>query len=329
MEPNSPKLSIVICMYNEVGNVIPLLERLDHTLSALNCEYIFVDDGSTDDTLQALKDNLRPDMRIVELRKNYGQSLALAAGIEETSGDFIVTIDGDLQNDPVDIPRMLQLAQKEGWDVVAGYRENRKDKVFLRKIPSRIAGALIRWTMGVDIRDFGCTLRLYRAEIARDLKLYGQMHRFISILVQLDGARLTEVPVNHHPRIHGKSKYGLGRTFRVMSDLMLMLFFKRYMQRPMHLFGSLGLILFIAGLIINLYLLWIKIQGGDIWGKPLLLLGITLLLAGIQLITFGIFVELQLRTYYESQEKRPYKVRNVYSGSVVEKRHAEEVSSDQ
>lgn len=329
MEPKSPKLSIIVCMFNEVGNVAPLLEQLDHALDTLTCEYIFVDDGSTDGTLQTLKDNLRPNMRIVELRKNYGQSMALAAGIDEATGDYIVTIDGDLQNDPADIPRMLDKALAEGWDVVAGYRENRKDKVFLRKIPSRIAGTLIRKTMGVDIRDFGCTLRLYCAEIARDLNLYGEMHRFISILVQLDGARLTEMPVNHHPRIHGKSKYGLGRTFRVMSDLMLMLFFKRYMQRPMHLFGSLGLILFTAGLIINLYLLWIKIQGGDIWGKPLLLLGITFLLAGIQLITFGIFVELQLRTYYESQEKRPYKVRNVFRGKVVEKQHAEEVGRGQ
>lgn len=317
MNTSNPGLSVVVCMYNEEDNVLPMLEALDSALVNADCEYIIVDDGSRDQTLDRLMQALRPNMEIVELRKNYGQSYALSAGIARARGRYIVTMDGDLQNDPSDIPAMLHLAESGDWDMVAGYRENRQDKMLLRKIPSRIAGGLIRSSLNITIKDFGCTLRLYRAEVAKDLNLYGELHRFISVLAHMDGAKIVEMPVKHHARIHGKSKYGLGRTFRVMSDLVLMLFFKRYIQRPMHLFGSIGLGLFLIGAIINLYLLILKIGGADIWGKPLLLLGITLLLAGIQLITFGIFVELQMRTYYESQEKMPYKIRRVHSGAEV------------
>lgn len=310
---NSPlEISIVICVFNEEENIAPLLKKVRAAMQGLSYEIIVVDDGSSDKTLDELRRFLSADMEVIEMRKNYGQSLALSAGIAAASGKYISTMDGDLQNDPNDIPEMLRIAKEGGWDLVAGYRENRQDKVLLRKIPSKIAGFLIRKSLNIRVRDFGCTLRLYRSEIAKDLNLYGELHRFISALAYMDGARIVEVPVKHHPRIHGKSKYGLGRTVRVVSDLLLMLFFKRYLQRPMHLFGSVGLVLFIIGALINLYLLILKIGGADIWGKPLLLLGITLLLAGMQLITLGIFVELQMRTYYESQEKKPYKIRKVY-----------------
>jgi hypothetical protein len=207
---------------------------------------------------------------------------------------------------------MLQLAEDGGWDMVAGIRANRKDGFLLRKIPSLIANWIIRSSSGVKMRDYGCALKVIRSEIAKDLGLYGELHRFIAVLAQLEGAKITQIDVRHHARQFGKSKYGLGRTVKVMSDLLLMLFLKRYLQRPMHLFGNLGIVLFLIGAAINLYLGILKLMGHDIWGKPLLLLGILLVIAGIQFITIGIVVEIQMRTYFESQQKRPYKVRRIY-----------------
>ena len=305
------EISVVVCVYNEEENVFPLLDRIGKSLEGYAYEVIYVDDGSTDETLTRLLSSPHPNLKIVELRRNYGQSAALSAGIEACQGAFIVTMDGDLQNDPADIPMLLKLCQEGNWDLVAGMRKDRKDH-WLRTIPSKIANFIIRRSSGVAIKDYGCTLKLFRQEIAKDLGIYGELHRFIPVLANLEGARITQLEVRHHERSHGTSKYGMGRTIKVVSDLVLMLFFKKYFQRPMHLFGNLGLIIFIFGVAINLYLLWLKIQGQDIWGKPLMLLGILFVLTGIQLVTFGIFVELQMRTYYESQKKKPYRVRAVH-----------------
>jgi glycosyltransferase involved in cell wall biosynthesis len=236
----------------------------------------------------------------------------MAAGIDQAKGEFIALIDGDLQNDPSDIPFMLELLKREDWDVVAGNRKDRKDGTVLRKLPSTIANALIRRLTGIYIKDYGCTLKVFRREIAEDLNLHGELHRFIPVLAKMQGARITQVDVKHHPRLHGKSKYGINRIFKVLSDLVLMVFFLRYRQKPMHLFGTLGFISFGLGILLNLYLLILKILGHDIWGKPLLILGLILLLGGIQLITIGILSEIAVRTYYESQQKKTYNIRKVH-----------------
>ncbi len=307
-----PLLSVVVTVYNEEDNVQPLLEHLHKDLQGIDYEVIYVDDGSTDSTLVQLKACSHPRLRVVELRKNYGQSLALMAGIDTARGKYIATMDGDLQNDPADIPAMLKLAQQDGWDMVAGNRANRKDKVLLRKLPSAIANYLIRHLSGVHLKDYGCALKVFRAEMAKGLGLYGELHRFIPVLASLEGARITQVDVRHHARRAGRSKYGLNRTFKVVSDLLLMLFFKRYLQKPMHLFGNAGVLLFAVGALINLYLVALKIAGHDIWGKPLLILGLMLVIGGIQFVTIGIIVEIQMRTYFESQQKKPYKIRQIY-----------------
>jgi len=305
------KLSVVVCVYNEEENIKPQVERIVEALEGYEYEMVFVDDGSKDKTLQELYSITHPRLRVVELKKNYGQSLALMAGIDYAQGEYIATMDGDLQNDPTDLPRMLKIAEEEGFDMVAGNRANRKDGMVLRKIPSQIANYIIRGTTDVHLKDYGCALKVLKADLAKDLGLYGELHRFVPVLAHLEGAKITQVDVKHHARQFGKSKYGLSRTFKVMSDLLLMLFFKKYMQKPMHLFGNVGVFLFISGLLINLYLLIVKLMGYDIWGRPILILGMMLLLGGIQFITIGIVVEIQMRTYFESQQKKPYKVRKV------------------
>jgi glycosyltransferase involved in cell wall biosynthesis len=305
------KLSVVVCVYNEEENIKPQVERIAEALEGYEYEMVFVDDGSKDKTLQELYSITHPRLRVVELKKNYGQSLALMAGIDYAQGEYIATMDGDLQNDPSDLPRMLKIAEEEGFDMVAGNRANRKDGMVLRKIPSQIANYIIRGTTDVHLKDYGCALKVLKADLAKDLGLYGELHRFVPVLAHLEGAKITQVDVKHHARQFGKSKYGLSRTFKVMSDLLLMLFFKKYMQKPMHLFGNVGVFLFISGLLINLYLLIVKLMGYDIWGRPILILGMMLLLGGIQFITIGIVVEIQMRTYFESQQKKPYKVRKV------------------
>ncbi|NLF42448.1 MAG: glycosyltransferase family 2 protein [Bacteroidales bacterium] len=308
------KLSIVVCVYNEEENIAPLTEQVYKAMEGYNFELVFVDDGSKDNTIKEILKFNRKEIHLVELRKNYGQSSALAAGIDYASGDYIVTIDGDLQNDPSDIPAMLKMLKDEDLDLVAGIRKNRQDGMFLRKIPSKIANLIIRMTTDVRMKDYGCTLKVFKSDIAKSIGLYGELHRFIPVLAHLEGARLGQMDVKHHSRQFGKSKYGINRTFKVMSDLMLMLFFKKFMQKPMHLFGIGGLIAAGIGIIINFYLLALKIMGHDIWGKPLLILGLLFLLAGIQLVTVGLLAEVLMRTYYESQNKKPYKVRRVRTG---------------
>lgn len=305
------KISVVVTVYNEELNIKPLIEQISTALVNYVYEIIYVDDGSTDNTTKELEAIDHHALKVIILRKNYGQSLALMAGIDHAKGAFIVTMDGDLQNDPADIPMLLQIAEEGQWDMVAGERANRKDGIILRKIPSKIANFIIRNAAGVNLKDYGCALKILRNEIAKDLGIYGELHRFIPVLAHLEGARITQVPVKHHARKFGASKYGLNRTFKVISDLLLMLFFKKYMQKPMHLFGNTGLILFTIGVLINLYLGVLKLMGNDIWGKPLMILGLMLLLGGIQFITIGIVVEIQMRTYFESQQKRPYKIRQI------------------
>ena len=306
------ELSVVITVMNEEENIKPLLESVRNALAEIDYEIILVDDGSVDKTRIQVLEYSDERTILVELRKNYGQSTAMTAGIDYSRGKYIALLDGDLQNDPTDIPAMLELLKKEDWDVVAGNRKNRKDGFILRKIPSNIANALIRRMTGVHFKDYGCTLKIFKREIAEELGLYGELHRFIPVLAKMQGAKITQVDVKHHSRQFGKSKYGINRTFKVMSDLVLMIFMRKYMQKPMHLFGTIGFISFGLGLLINLYLLVLKIMGQDIWGKPLLILGLILLLGGIQFITIGIIADINVRTYFESQNKKTYTVRKVY-----------------
>lgn len=301
-------ISIVVALYNEEGNIPTLIQQITTALQDHTYELILVDDGSTDASVKIIKENLLPNIKLIVLRKNYGQSAAMAAGIDAAKGDYIVTMDADLQNDPSDIPVMLEKLRAENWELVAGIRANRKD-TRIRKIPSRIANKLIRATTGVTLHDYGCTLKIFRREIAKNLELYGDMHRFIPVLAALQGAKMTEMPVKHHPRVHGKSKYGMGRIIKVMSDLLLVLFMQKYFQRPMHIFGPVGLVLFFLGFLINIYLLIIKLTGEKIGNRPLLILGVILLLGGLQLILFGIVAEILMRTYYESQHKKAFRIR--------------------
>jgi glycosyltransferase involved in cell wall biosynthesis len=303
-------ISIVVALYNEEGNIPTLIQQITTALQDHKYELILVDDGSMDASVKIIKENLLPNIKLIVLRKNYGQSAAMAAGIDAAKGDYIVTMDADLQNDPSDIPIMLEKLLSENWELVAGIRTNRKD-TRIRKIPSRIANKLIRTTTRVTLHDYGCTLKIFRREIAKNLDLYGDMHRFIPVLAALQGAKMTEMPVKHHPRIHGKSKYGMGRIIKVMSDLLLVLFMQKYFQRPMHIFGPVGLVLFFLGFLINIYLLIIKLTGEKIGNRPLLILGVILLLAGLQLILFGIVAEILMRTYYESQHKKAFRIRSI------------------
>lgn len=309
------ELSVIITVMNEEENIAPLLAAVRSALPSIDYEVVLVDDGSTDKTVAKILEHGDDRTVLVQLRKNYGQSTAMTAGIDHSTGKYVALLDGDLQNDPTDIPAMLELLIREDWDVVAGNRKNRKDGMFLRKIPSRIANALIRRMTGVYIKDYGCTLKVFRREIAEELGLYGELHRFIPVLAKLQGARITQVDVKHHARQFGKSKYGINRTFKVMADLILMVFFRKYLQKPMHLFGTMGFISLGLGILINLYLLVVKILGHDIWNRPLLILGLILLLGGIQLITIGIIADINVRTYFESQNKKTYTVRKVFKAS--------------
>lgn len=310
-----PQISVVIPIMNEADNIAPLLKQIKEALNTVDYEVILVDDGSTDNTVEQIKQHSDAHTKLLELRMNYGQSSAMAAGIDHAIGDFIVTMDGDLQNDPNDIPVLLDKIQQEDWDMVAGYRKNRKDNMLFRKVPSNIANYIIRKMTGVKIKDYGCTLKIMRKEIAQDIGLYGELHRFIPALAKQAGARIAQIDVNHYERFAGKTKYGLGRSFKVISDLLLILFLQRFMQKPMHIFGFVGLAAFSIGVLINLYLLGLKIAGMDIWGKPLLILGVILLIGGIQFLTIGIFLEVLVRTYFESQDKKTYRVRNIFSGA--------------
>lgn len=312
------KLSLVIPVYNELQNIAPMVEAARTALSKYSYELIFVDDGSTDGTQSEILKYDDPHIVLVQFARNFGQTSAMAAGIEVAQGDYIATLDGDLQNDPADIPRMLEKLESEGLDIVAGRRLKRQDGALLRKFPSKIANWLIRKYTQTHIRDLGCTLKLFRSSLAKQLDLYGELHRFIPVLASFYGAKIGEMDVRHHARQHGVSKYGLGRTFRVASDLMLMVFFVKYRQRPMHLFGTIGLSMFLAGGAIQAYLLLLKIMGEDIGGRPLFYVGILLLIMSVQFITAGFVSELLMRTYYGSQNKKPYVVAQIFRGGKIE-----------
>jgi glycosyltransferase involved in cell wall biosynthesis len=306
------QLSLVICVYNEELNIKPLSVQIKAALKDIDFEAIFVDDGSTDRTREEIKAINDERFFLLELKKNYGQSSALQAGIDAASGEYVALIDGDLQNDPADIPMMMKMAKDESWDMVAGVRANRKDGAFLRKIPSKIANYLIREATGIRMKDLGCTLKVFTNESIKSIHIYGELHRFIPALLALEGStKLTQVDVNHRAREFGKSKYNLSRTTRVFSDLILMVFLKKYMQRPMHFFGGIGIVTLGLGFLINFYLLMLKIFGHDIWGKPILILGMILVMGGIQFITIGIMAEILMRTYYEGQDKKPYRVKKI------------------
>jgi len=307
-------LSIVVPLYNEEGNVVPLTKKIHENLVGYNYQIIYIDDFSTDKTKRVVKEMQDPTVHLIELKKNYGQSLALAAGIDHATGDYIITMDGDLQNDPSDIPLMLSYTLDDEFDLITGIRQKRKDSL-VKKIPSKIANFLVRKITKLDIKDNGCALKVFTKDIAKDLNLYGEMHRFITLLAHLEGAQIKQVPVKHHARNAGVSKYGLERVFKVVADMMLLLFIRKYFQRPIHLFGILGFLMILLGFFVNMYLLVIKLGfGEDIGNRPLLTFGVMFILAGIQLFTIGIVMELLIRTYYESQKKRPYRIKKITIG---------------
>lgn len=307
-------ISVVIPIYNEEENIKLLIDKIDQALRTQNYEIILVDDGSTDRTRIVVQELNHSKVIFIELKKNYGQSLALAAGIDYAEGDYIVTMDGDLQNDPSDILMMYRKAVNEDWDLVTGIRHNRQDN-FLRTFPSKIANWIIRKTTKLNIKDHGCALKVFNKETAKELNLYGEMHRYITLLAYLNGAKITEVNVKHHQRKFGKSNYGLSRTTKVVNDLILLLFQRKYLQKPIHLFGNIGLLSFIGGSLIMLYLFYVKFfHGEDIGNRPLLVLGILFMFVGVQFFTTGIIIDLQMRTYFESQSKRPYNIRKIFIG---------------
>jgi glycosyltransferase involved in cell wall biosynthesis len=307
-----PHVSVVVCVYNEEENIQPMIEQIRTALNGMDYEIVYVDDGSTDRTLEKLMALQDERLQIVEFRRNYGQSAALAAGIEYAKGEWIVTMDGDLQNDPSDVPHMLKEAEERRLDLLAGIRQKRQDGMLLRKVPSKIANWMIRQASGVHFHDYGCTLKVFRSDLAKSLGIYGELHRFIPVLADLEGARMDETPVKHHARSFGKSKYGINRTIRVLSDLLLILYLKRFRHKPMHLFGGWGVFMSGIGTLILFYLFIEKILGHDIWGRPLLMLGTVLVVAGLQLVALGILSEMLVRTYYESQGKKPYRVRELH-----------------
>ncbi len=308
-------LSVVVPIYNEYDSLPVLLAAISEVLETMtrSCELLCVDDGSTDGSSDRLRQLVTsyPQLRAVILRRNYGQTAAMAAGFDHARGAVIITMDGDLQNDPTDIPRLLAKLD-EGYDLVSGWRKDRQDNTLTRLVPSKIANWLIARVTGVQLHDYGCSLKAYRAEVIHDMNLYGELHRFLPALAFIEGARITEIPVQHHARQFGRSKYGLGRTLRVVMDLLTVYFMKKFLTKPMHIFGTLGLVSIAAGIAIGIYLTLVKfLADQDIGDRPLLVLAVVLLLAGIQLFSFGLLAELMMRTYHESQQRPIYRVREI------------------
>jgi glycosyltransferase involved in cell wall biosynthesis len=312
----SVDVSFIVPVYNEIENVDALVDEIMKAGNEMNrsFELVIVDDGSTDGTVMQLRKLAKrnPRLRVVCLKRNYGQTAATSAGFNAARGRYIVTLDGDLQNDPADVPRLINQLEAEDLDIVSGWRKNRQDKAITRKLPSMIANRLIGMTTGVNIHDYGCSLKVYRSEVAKGVPLYGEMHRFIPALASIDGAVIKEVVVNHRPRTRGQSKYNLSRTFKVSLDLMTVLFMKRFFTRPLHMFGRIGMLFFFAGTVILTYLAADKIfLGEDIGTRPLLILGVLLFMTGFQFISTGLIAEIQVRTYFESQNKPIYKVKEI------------------
>ncbi len=315
-------LSVVIPIYNEEENLPILYEKLKKVLEEINKSYeiILVNDGSTDRSWKIIKELSLKDPHVVgvNFRKNFGQTAAMSAGFETARGEIIITMDGDLQNDPEDIPKLLDVLD-QGYDIVSGWRKDRKDAFISRTLPSRIANWLISKVTGVHLHDYGCSLKAYRSEVAKNLDFYGEMHRFLPALSKAIGAKVTEIPVKHHPRIYGKSKYGISRTFKVLLDLILVKFLLDYRTKPLRVLGGSGAVLLFLGAVILSYLVVLKIvMGQDIGNRPLLIFGTLFFLSGIQLISTGIVAELITRTYYESQGKRPYIIREIIRNNKFE-----------
>ncbi|HEX6045768.1 MAG TPA: glycosyltransferase family 2 protein [Pyrinomonadaceae bacterium] len=312
-ETATPEISIFLPVYNEEPNLQPLHAKLDEALKKLNrsAEIVYVDDGSSDGSLKILREiaELDPRVRVIALRRNYGQTAAMAAGIDAASGKVLIPMDADLQNDPADIARLLSKLD-EGYDVVSGWRKNRQDKMITRKIPSMIANRVISWIGGVPLHDYGCSLKAYRRESLQDVRLYGEMHRFIPIYASWAGARVTEIPVRHHARTMGKSKYGLSRTLKVVFDLMTIKFMASYQTKPIYVFGSFGMFAFAISLLAGLYAVFLKIfHRADFVQTPLPILTIVMFAVGVQFLLMGLLAEMLVRTYHESQAKAIYAVR--------------------
>jgi len=317
------ELSLVVPVFNEEESVGPLVDRICSAMAGYpdRWELILIDDGSTDATLANARKHIGREgltLRLVELQRNFGQTAAMQAGIDAATGRLIATMDGDLQNDPKDIPSMVAELERRQLDLLVGWRKNRQDGLLLRKIPSWCANYLIGRITGVKLHDYGCSLKIYRASIIKQVKLMGEMHRFIPAWVAgvVPSSRIGEMVVTHHARQHGQSKYGISRTFRVILDLLSVMFFMRYKARPGHFFGSLGLGLGAISILVMLYLLFDKfIMGDDIGTRPLLMVGIVFMLSSVQLITTGILAEMIARTYYRDDTSPNYIVRQIFDGS--------------
>ena len=317
-----PELSVIIPVLDEAPNIEALCRELADTLSAWggSFEAIVIDDGSTDDTFKILSRLQASEsrLRVIRLRRNFGQTAAFAAGFAHARGRLIVTADGDLQNDFRDIPRMVEKLD-EGFDIVCGWRKTRKDPWLSRVLVSNLANLLISWVTGVRLQDYGCSLKVFRAEVVKSLRLYGEMHRFIPAIASEQGVRIAEVVVNHRPRRHGQSKYGISRTIPVLLDLVTVKFLLSYSTRPLQIFGLVGLMMSGTGAAITGWLACIRLFGGQAIGdRPLLLFGILLLFTGVQLVTLGLLAELQARTYHESQGKPTYYIREILETAVDE-----------
>jgi glycosyltransferase involved in cell wall biosynthesis len=311
-------LSVVVPLFNEAASLPALVDQLLTALRPLGLpfELVLVDDGSRDGTGTQLAQMAEtvPELVAVLLRRNYGQTAAMAAGFDASGGSLIVSLDGDLQNDPADIPLLLEKLE-EGYDLVSGWRHQRQDAALSRLLPSHLANRLIARVTGVRLHDYGCSLKAYRREVLDDLNLYGELHRFLPALASIEGARIAEVKVRHHRRRYGRSHYGIDRTFRVLMDLLTVWFMKRFLTRPMHVFGFGGLAAMGVGAVIVLWLIGEKLLGAEIGDRPLLLMGLLAFLSGVQLFCFGLLAELQMRTYHESQNRPIYRVRATLRGS--------------
>ncbi|WP_413389235.1 glycosyltransferase family 2 protein [Prochlorococcus marinus] len=310
-------LSIVVPIYNEeeslpflVNQLLEVLEPMEETF-----ELVLVNDGSSDKSAEVIRKLSFeiPELVGVMLRKNYGQTAAMAAGFDISSGEIVVTLDGDLQNDPKDIPLLVNKI-RDGFDLVSGWRYRRQDAAISRKLPSKIANRLIGKVTDVRLNDYGCSLKAYRKEVLTDMRLYGELHRFLPVLANIEGARITEVKVNHRARQFGSSKYGIDRTFRVLMDLLTVWFMNRFLTRPMYVFGFGGILAIIGSFITSFYLLIIKLLGEDIGNRPLLIFALLLAVTGVQLFGFGLLGELQIRTYHESQNRPIYRIRDTFRG---------------
>jgi len=319
-ERTTPELSLFLPVLDEEENLGPMHAKIRSALDELgkSAEVIYVDDGSTDKSLEVLKSIAADDsrVRVISLRRNYGQTAAMSAGIDAAKGDILIPMDADLQNDPADIARLLEKLD-EGYDVVSGWRKNRQDKLISRKIPSQIANRVISWIGGVPLHDYGCSLKAYRRDVIQDVKLYGEMHRFIPIYAAWAGARVTEIPVDHHARTMGKSKYGISRTIKVIFDLMTIKFMASYGTKPIYVFGTFGMLAFFASILAGLYAIFLKFAGilglpkyqADLVETPLPVLSIVMFAISIQFFLMGLLAELLVRTYHESQDKAIYAVR--------------------